>query len=76
MILFGSWALGNAKPGSDIDLAISGEEVDQSIVASFYSELEEETIIPHFFDVVHLDTLGNHDLMAHIKEHGIVIFSR
>ena len=76
VILFGSWAMGNAKPGSDIDLALSGSRVDGKIVASFHAYLDEETNIPYFFDVVHLQSLSNAALNRHILEKGRIIYSR
>ncbi len=75
IVLFGSWALGNAKSGSDIDLALSGHEVESKIVTAFQSYLEEETTIPHFFDVVHFETTENKELRRHILENGITIYS-
>jgi len=75
VILFGSWALGNAKSGSDIDLAISGREMEGKTVTAFHSHLEEETTIPHFFDVIHLETIENMELRRHILEIGIPLYS-
>jgi len=75
VILFGSWALGNAKSGSDIDLALSGREMESKTVAAFHSYLEEETTIPHFFDVIHLETIVNIELRQHILENGVSLYS-
>ena len=75
VILFGSWALGNAKPGSDIDLALSGHKVEHRTVTSFHSYLEEETTIPHFFDVIHLESIENSKLKQHIFENGVTLYS-
>lgn len=76
VILFGSWALGNAKHGSDIDLALSGDDIDVNVVTAFFAQLDEETDIPHFFDVVHFERIENSDLVNHIKNHGLVVYSR
>jgi hypothetical protein len=38
--------------------------------------LDEETDIPHFFDVVHLQSLSNPALKRHILEKGSTIYSR
>lgn len=75
VILFGSWALGNAKLGSDIDLALCGREIESKTVTAFHSYLEEETTIPHFFDVIHLETTENNELRRHILENGIILYS-
>ena len=54
IVLFGSRALGNAKKGSDVDLAVVGTQVTQSLVDKFHTTLGEDTLFPYFFDVVHL----------------------
>lgn len=70
VIVFGSRALGNAKPGSDVDLALLGPKITAEIVAKIKDYLEEETLLPYFFDIVHFETIGNEALKQHIREHG------
>ena len=74
IILFGSRALGNAKRGSDVDLAVAGTQVTQSLVDKLHATLEEDTLFPYFFDVVHLNTVQNPALREQIKIHGHVIY--
>jgi len=74
VVIFGSWAMGNAKRGSDIDLALFGKNIDQQTLTSFQIALEEETTIPHFFDMLHFESLSNTDLINHILEHGVQIY--
>ncbi len=76
IILFGSRAIGNAKKGSDIDLALVGEEVDQKIVHAFYSYLDEETMIPNLLDVVDFNSISNSELIKHINEFGVTIYNQ
>jgi predicted nucleotidyltransferase len=73
-IIFGSRALGNAKPGSDIDCALSGRQLNQNLVAKIQQHLEEDTLIPHFIDCVHLESIGNPELINHIRRHGLVFY--
>jgi predicted nucleotidyltransferase len=75
VVLFGSRAKGNYKPGSDIDLAVKGDRVSPRIVAQLADCLNEETLLPYFFDVVHYETLDNQALVDHIDRVGIVIYS-
>jgi predicted nucleotidyltransferase len=63
ILLFGSRAKGNYKKGSDIDLAIVGNE------RKFSYYLNEETNLPYFFDVVNLEKLDN-SILEHIKRVG------
>ena len=75
VVLFGSRAKGNYKPGSDIDLAVKGDRVSPRNVAQLADCLNEETPLPYFFDVVHYETLDNQALVDHIDRVGIVIYS-
>ena len=74
IILFGSRALGNAKKGSDVDLAVVGTQVTQSLVDKLHATLEEDTLFPYFFDVVHLNTVQNPALREQIQARGYVIY--
>jgi len=76
VIIFGSRALGNAKPGSDIDLAFSGKNVTSHLVSRVQDYLEEETTLPYFFDCIHLEAIQNRDLVGHIREYGKVLYER
>lgn len=75
-IIFGSRAKGNYKPGSDVDIAIVGANIDQSLVAALSFSLNEETFLPYFFDIVHYDTIEEIALKEHINRVGQVIFHR
>ena len=72
VILFGSRALGTHKKASDIDLAIKGD-VDINTLAKLKYTLEEDTLLPYFFDIVIYDNLENEELKKHIDEFGISI---
>lgn len=74
VIVFGSRAMGNEKPGSDVDLAISGLKVTSELVGKIHSYLEEETLFPYFFDCLHFETLTNPDLRSHILEYGKILY--
>ncbi|WP_319574671.1 nucleotidyltransferase domain-containing protein [uncultured Desulfobacter sp.] len=76
VIVFGSRAMGNEKPGSDVDLAISGLKVTSELVVKIHSYLEEETLFPYFFDCLHFETLTNPDLRSHILEYGKILYHR
>jgi predicted nucleotidyltransferase len=67
LIVFGSRAKGNYKKGSDVDLAIIGNEKK----LSYY--LNEETNLPYFFDVINLQKITNKNLIEHIKRVGKIL---
>ena len=73
--IFGSRAKGNHKPGSDVDIAIKGESIDPAVVASLSFVLNEESLSPYFFDVVHFEALSEQELISHIKRVGKCIYS-
>jgi predicted nucleotidyltransferase len=74
--LFGSRALETFKEASDVDIAILGEKVDFSLALSIKNELEEETYLPFFFDMVAFNTIDNPSLKEHIEKHSQVIYQR
>ena len=76
VLIFGSRAMGNYKPGSDIDLAVFGESVTYETVARLHGKLNEQLPIPYFVDVVNFKTIELEGLKQHILEEGKEIFSK
>lgn len=75
-VIFGSRAIGNYKKGSDIDLAIMGNEITNNILHEVYEYLNEVYPIPYFFDIVHYDDISNQNLKKHIDDLGKVIYEK
>ncbi len=75
-LIFGSRAMENAKKGSDIDIAISGEEIDEQIVSRLSTQLNSDAPIPYYIDIVHLEKITNEELLEHIKQFGVVFYER
>ena len=67
--LFGSWARGEERVTSDIDLAIEGE--DASEMAMQVREALEESNIPYRVDVVNL-VEASPELLANVRKEGIL----
>ncbi|MBN1819627.1 MAG: nucleotidyltransferase domain-containing protein [Prolixibacteraceae bacterium] len=74
--IYGSRAIGNYKDGSDIDLVVYGENINNQILLRLKTELEHKQPIPYFFDVTHYDTLENTELKKHIDTYAKIIFQR
>ena len=74
--VFGSRVLGNAKQGSDIDLAVFGQSLTPQVVSAFQEYLEEETNIPYLFDVIHVESIMNEALREHILQHGKLLYAK
>lgn len=73
-IIFGSRAMGNYKKGSDIDLALIGENITNNILFKVDDYLNEVYPIPYFFDIVHYENVSNTNLKNHIDEYGKVVY--
>lgn len=73
-VVFGSRAKGNYKIGSDIDIAIFGENITFTTLAALHTMLEDEGPMTYMIDVVDYKTLTNEDLKEHINRFGIVVY--
>lgn len=76
VILFGSRAKGNYKKGSDIDLAIKGEQSSSDLALTLQSFINEELPIPYMIDVVDYHSLNNKELKEHIDRVGKKLYQR
>ena len=74
LVLFGSRAKGNHRPGSDIDLAIKGQGVTYDITVALASQLNQATRMPYFFDVIDHQTITDAQLLKHIDRVGLMLF--
>lgn len=72
-LLFGSRAKGTHKPGSDIDLALAGPDLDWRTLGRIYSEFDD-TKLPYHFSLVLLNGRIDVDVAAHIRRVGIPIY--
>jgi len=74
VILFGSRAKGNFKTGSDVDMAIKGENITHSTVTRLSYLLNEEKPLPYYFDIVHYEKISEPELKEHIDRVGVVFY--
>ena len=74
VILYGSRAKGNFKPGSDIDMTIvAAPSFDFSALAKV-NMMFHESSLPYIYDISDFSKLTNPDLIEHIKRCGKVIY--
>lgn len=76
VILFGSRAKSTHRPGSDVDLAVQGDEVTYETVIQLAIELNEELPLPYMFDVLNYNSLAEPALKEHIDRVGLQIYPR
>lgn len=74
-ILYGSRALGRHRPGSDIDLALVGDDVDDRLCVRIWSEFEASDL-PYKVDVTALPAVGNAALAEHVERVGVTLYRR
>jgi len=73
-VFFGSRAKGNYRTGSDVDICISGYKVSQQTCTRIRYLLNEELLLPYFFDVLHYEKISNQNLKDHIDKVGILFY--
>jgi uncharacterized protein len=72
VILYGSRARGDEKPGSDIDLAIDAPDMPDQTFARLWNTLDDLPII-FSMDVVHLQAITNQLLLQAIRDEGMTL---
>jgi len=72
-VLFGSRAKGNFREGSDIDLALEGDALQNADLVTILGELDEAPI-PQKVDLLLKKTICNQSLLEHIERVGEVFY--
>jgi uncharacterized protein len=72
VILFGSRAMGNFKPGSDVDLAVLGSELSFDELLNIQCRLDALGML-YTFDVQNLNAIKDAGVLLHIERHGKVL---
>lgn len=74
-VLYGSRAKGNARPGSDIDLALHGEGLDLAALNRIRLDLDDLPL-PYTFDISNYAQIDNPALLDHIARVGVLFYRR
>ena len=72
-VVFGSRAKGVAEPGSDIDIALTGSEINSNDLLELYARLDELDL-PYYFDLVIYERITEPALKEHIDKWGVGLF--
>ena len=75
IVVYGSRAKGNYRPGSDVDMVLVGKDLKLSDQLAFWNDLDD-SYQPYFFDVAILHQIQNDSLLEHIQRVGKVIYQR
>lgn len=73
ILLFGSWARGDNRERSDIDLAIYGMPKENQ--ALFWSDIDDLPTLLEF-DLVHITEHTDAELMQEIKKDGMTLYEK
>ena len=71
-VIFGSRAKGDHKKGSDIDIAVFGDNISIHTILSLMSDFEESSL-PFFVDIVDFKGITDKKLRSEIEKNGIEI---
>jgi uncharacterized protein len=74
-VLFGSRAKGVQKPGSDIDLALSGAGLDWRLLGRIDDALDD-LLLPYTFSLLHHDDRTDREVAGHIARVGLPFYRR
>ena len=75
VIIYGSREKGNFRDGSDIDLTLKGEKLNEKILSEINCEIDDLNT-PYLFDISIFNKLKSPDLEDHIKRIGKVFYSK
>ena len=75
VILYGSRAMGTYRLGSDIDIALFGENLSNQTIFDIQEEIEA-LYLPYSFDISIWERIENEDLLDHIRRVGKVFYER
>ena len=75
VLIYGSRAKGNFKPGSDIDLTFIGDGLSQTMLNKIEDDIDN-LMLPYTFDLSILKNVSNTDFKAHVERVGIVFYER
>ncbi|MEO0430728.1 MAG: nucleotidyltransferase domain-containing protein [Cyanobacteria bacterium J06656_5] len=75
VILYGSRAKGNYRPGSDIDLTMIGTNISHTQLLSIEHQLDD-LLLPYLFDLSIFNHIEDPDMIAHINRVGCVFYEK
>lgn len=74
VLIYGSRAKGNFREGSDIDLALFGNHLENETIFQLVNEMDELNL-PYLFDFCIYDQLDSTNFKEHIDRIGQVFYS-
>ncbi len=75
VIIYGSRAKGNFKPGSDVDITVKGKKLDLKIINKISLKIDD-LFLPYSFDLSVFSQIENPDLIDHIQRVGKIFYQK
>ena len=75
VILYGSWAKGTYRVGSDIDLTLVGKQISHEQLLSIEHQLDN-LLLPYLFDLSIFSHIEDPDMIAHINRVGLIFYEK
>jgi predicted nucleotidyltransferase len=75
VILYGSRAKGNYRPGSDVDLTLKGNKLNLKLLNKINLNLDD-LLLPFTIDLSIYHQIANPDLIEHIERVGKVFYNK
>ena len=79
VLVYGSRAKGNYRPGSDIDLSLQCESLETSLPFAEFLQIQDEIddlMLPYSVDLLQFGQLVNPELLDHINRVGLPLYVR
>lgn len=73
-VLFGSRAKNTYKPSSDIDISLTGKDINLNLLSKIIHQLDD-LLLPYQFDVSVYHQIQNPELLDHIEKVGITFYN-
>ena len=73
VIIYGSRAKGNSKPGSDIDFTLVGNNINTDMLLEISRQIDD-LLLPYTVDLSIFHHIKNNDLIEHIDRVGQVFY--
>ncbi len=75
VVIYGSRAKGNYRPGSDIDLAVFSATMTFSDQMRLELEIDD-LLMPYSVDLLHYEKLTSENLIEHITRMGVLLYAK
>lgn len=75
VIIYGSRAKGNYREGSDIDITLKGQNINDELLTQIYLEIDNLNT-PYLFDISIYNKLSSTSLIEHINRVGKLFYKK